>query len=115
MENAEELSLFENGMGKAAPAASTPGKAASFGRTCSKNWRCFSGSGYFAFGKMRLATKACEGSKPGLVARRFAKLLIKRPAPARSKSDNATWVMTRRRRKYCDSGPTAPRFPSWRE
>jgi len=28
MENAEELSLFENGMGKAAPAASTPGKAA---------------------------------------------------------------------------------------
>src|SRR5207249_9886441 len=99
MENADELSLFENGIGNAAPAASTPGKVASLGKSCSKNCRCFSGSGYFAFGKMRLATSAREGSKPGLVACRFAKLLINKPAPARSSRDDATCATTRRRRR----------------
>src|SRR4051795_13276347 len=100
----DELSLFENGIGKAAPAASTPGNAPSLGKICSKNCRCFSGSGYLAFGKMSSVTRACEGSKPGFVALRLAKLLINKPAPVRSSKESATCAMTSNRRKRCDSG-----------
>src|SRR4051812_41436581 len=54
------------------------------------------------------------GSKPGFVARRLKKLLIKRPAPASRSSESETCETTRKaRRRFVWSPPVDPFAPCW--
>ncbi len=65
MENADAASLPENGIGNAPPAASTPGSPASLGKICSKNCRCFSGSGILCLWQNQLNYGGLGRVKPG--------------------------------------------------
>ena len=98
-----------------APAAATPGSAATRASTASKKRVRLPRSAYVLIGGVRLKVTRRVASNPGSIAWRWRRLRRSSPAPTRSTRASATCETTSAPRRRCRTGAAPVRPPSFNE